>query len=82
MISRALIIDAATGRILRTLTAPPEMIALNVRAGEAAFLITDDNGGCINDNYVVLSDAGEMVLTEDAPEGATAPAYEIQYVAV
>lgn len=80
--NRALIIDAGTGAINRTIDAPPEMLALNVRPGEALFLLADDTGAVIADAHLVVSETGNLAPSDAAPEGFVAPAYELQYIAV
>lgn len=80
MISRAIVTDAVTGRFLRVITAPPEMLALNVRAGEVMFIVTNDDGLSIQDGHLIVSEAGEIVPSESAPEGLTAPGYDLQYI--
>lgn len=82
MTDRALVIDPATGMILRKVSAPPEMLALNAGDGESLFVITGDDGMHIDDAHVIVSELGVLTLTESAPEGLVAPAYELQYVAV
>lgn len=81
MTDRALVIDPATGAILRKVSAPPEMLALNAGDGESLFVITADDGMHIDDAHIVVSEEGALVLTETAPEGVTAPSYDLQYVA-
>lgn len=80
--NRALVIDGATGAIKRTIDAPPEMLALNVRAGEAMFLLADDTGAVIAESHLIVSDVGNLAPSGSAPEGFVAPGYELQYVAV
>lgn len=75
--NRALIVDATTGTILRVLTAPPSMIAANARPGEAAFVITNDDGLFLDDGRITVSEAGALI----ASDGLTAPGYDLQYVA-
>ena len=66
--SRALVIDTASGAILRTITASPTMLAEQVLPGEAVFVITDDTGAFINDAALRVSEAGEIeALTGSAP---------------
>ncbi|SFS42146.1 hypothetical protein [Brevundimonas viscosa] len=81
MTDRALVIDPVSGAILRKVVAPPEMLALNARDGEALFVITGDDGMHIDDGHIVVSEEGALVLAETAPAGVTAPAYDLQYVA-
>lgn len=80
--NRAVVIDDATGAVKRTLDMPPAMLALNVRPGEALFLLTDDTGFVIADAYLVVSETGNLVPSDAAPEGFVAPAYELQFIAV
>lgn len=80
MISRAIVTDAATGRFLRVITAPPEMLVPNIRAGEAMFIVIDDDGLCIHDGHLTLSETGEIVPAEGAPESLTVPGYDLQYI--
>lgn len=82
MTDRTLVVDDSTGAIRRTLLAPPEMLALNVEAGESLFVLAEDDGLTIDDAHVVVSELGVLILRETAPEGLTAPTYELQYVAV
>lgn len=79
MSPRTLVVDA-TGRILRTITAPPSMLAANVRDGESLFLVENDDGLVINDGLLVVSEAGEIAPAESAPEGMTVPGYDLQYI--
>lgn len=82
MSDRALVINGATGVIHRTLLAPPEMLALNVSAGEALFVIVGDDGLHFDDGIVLVGESGSLELAAGAPEGATAPTYELAYVAI
>jgi hypothetical protein len=79
---RTLVVDDASGAILRTIIAPPGMLALNVAAGESLFVVANDDGLCIDDAHVVVSELGDLTLSASAPAGVTAPPYELQYVAV
>ena len=54
--NRVLVIDDATGAIKRTIDAPPEMLALNVRAGEALFLLAD---GTVAEVHLAWSEHAE-----------------------
>lgn len=80
MTPRTLVVDA-TGRIRRTITAPPSMLAANAREGERLFLIENDDGLSLHDGHLVVSEAGALVPADGAPEGLTPPAYDLQYVA-
>lgn len=81
MTDRTLVIDDATGAIRRTLAMPPEMLALNVEAGESLFVVAGDDGLCIDDAHLVVGTTGALEPAPGAPSGTTAPAYELQYVA-
>lgn len=82
MTDRALVIDEATGSIRRTIHAAPAMLALQVGVGEALFVVVDDDGLCIHDGNLAVSEGGELIASESAPEGFEVPTYTIEYVAV
>lgn len=81
MTDRAVIVDAATGALLRFLTMPPTMLALNIRPGESAFQIIDDDGLHIDGRYVIVSEAGAWAASGSAPPGLILPATTLEYVA-
>ncbi len=78
---RAIVIDTATGAILRKITAPPTMFAAQAETGESLFALVDDDGAHIPDEHLIVSETGEWESVEGAPEGLTLPVSEIQYVA-
>lgn len=80
MTDRTLVVDDVSGAILRTIVAPPEMLSLNAGTGESLFVVTADDGLTIDDAHMIVSETGILTLAEGAPEGLTAPAYELQYV--
>lgn len=82
MSERGITVDDATGAILRTVTAPPDMLALNVTTGESLFVLSNDDGRWIDDGNLIVSETGVLEPGPSAPEGTTAPAYDLQYVAV
>lgn len=82
MSGRGVVVDDATGAILRTVTAPPEMLAANVTTGESLFVLTEDGGAWIDDANLIVSETGVLEPSPTAPEGTTAPAHELQYVAI
>ena len=82
MSGRGVVVDETTGEILRTVTAPPEMLAANVTTGESLFVLTEDGGAWIDDANLIVSETGVLEPSPAAPEGTTVPAHELQYVAV
>lgn len=81
MSARALIIDDATGAILRKLVGSPSMFALQAGSGQSLFALVDDEGGHIDDAHLIISETGEWEAAPGAPEGLTLPTIEIAYVA-
>ena len=82
MSERGIAVDDVTGAILRTVVGPPEMLALNVSTGESLFVLSGDDGLWIDDANLIVSETGVLEPGPSAPEGTTAPTYELQYVAV
>ena len=80
--SRALVIDTATGVISRTLDGEPALFALQLGAGESLWAIGEgDDGGKVDDAWVIVNDAGELELLGGAPAGVGAPAVTLEFVA-
>jgi hypothetical protein len=80
--SRALVIDTATGVISRTIDGDPALFALQIAAGESLWAIgEDDDGAKVDDAWVVVNGDGELELLGGAPGGVSAPAVTLEFVA-
>lgn len=80
--TRALVIDPATGEIKRKVTAPPAMLAVQAGDGEAVFALVDDDGGHIDDANLIVGETGDWEVKEGAPEGLSLPSASIEYIAL
>lgn len=79
MIVRGVSVEGS-GRIVRTISARPAKLGLNVGVGETLFQITDDDGSFVDDAHLVVSETGAFTPTPDAPEGVVTPGGELQLV--
>ena len=78
---RAIIVDAATGRIKRKVTSAPGMLGTQTEEGEIAFALINDDGAFIPDQHLVVSESGEWELAPGAPPTVTAPSSSFEYIA-
>jgi hypothetical protein len=78
---RAIVIDTATGAILRKITASPTMFAIQAGEGESLFALVDDDGAHIPDGHLIVSETGEWEAVEGAPEGLALPVSTIELIA-
>ena len=78
--SRAVIIETATGVIQRVLVGDPTMMADQVSAGQSLWVMgVGDDGAKINDRWVFVGD-GEFEILPGAPGGVGLPAGTIHFV--
>ena len=79
--SRAVIIETATGAIQRVLVGDPTMLVDQVSAGQSLWVMgVGDDGAKINDRWVVINGAGEFEILPGAPGGVGLPAGAIEFV--
>lgn len=78
--SRAVVIDAATGVIKRKVAGDPTMMALQVGPGESLYALAEDDGALIDDRHLIVSETGEWEAAPGAPEGFLPPTIPIFYV--
>lgn len=79
--SRALVIDTATGVIFRTLSGDPAMLSQQLVAGESLWVLGDgEDGAKVDDAWVIVNGDGELELVGGAPAGVVAPGITLEYV--
>ena len=78
---RAVVVDSATGEILRKITASPAVLGLQSGPGESVFVLVDDAGGHINDAHLRISESGEWETKSSTPEGFQLPISTVEFVA-
>ena len=78
--SRAVIIETATGVIQRVLVGDPTMMADQVSAGQSLWVMgVGDDGAKFDDRWVIVGD-GEFEILPGAPGGVGLPAGTIYFV--
>lgn len=79
--SRAVVIETATGAIQRVLVGDPTMLVDQVSAGQSLWVMgVGDDGAKIDDRWLVVGEAGEFEILPGAPGGVGLPAGEIHFV--
>jgi len=79
--SRAMVVETATGAIQRVLVGDPTMMADQVAAGQSLWVMgADDDGAKISDRWLVVGDGGEFEILPGAPGGVGLPAGTIHFV--
>jgi hypothetical protein len=79
--SRAVVIETATGAIQRVLVGDPTMLVDQVSAGQSLWVMgVGDDGAKINDRWVFVNGAGEFEILPGAPGGVALPAGTIHFV--
>ena len=79
--SRAMVVETATGAIQRVLVGDPTMMADQVGSGHSLWVMGEgDDGAKISDQWLVVGEAGEFEILPGAPGGLGVPAGEIQFV--
>jgi hypothetical protein len=79
--SRAMVVETATGAIQRVLVGDPTMMADQVAAGQSLWVMGEgDDGAKINDRWLVVGEAGEFEILPGAPAGLGVPAGAIHFV--
>lgn len=80
--SRALVIDTATGVIAKSISGDPAMFSQQIQAGESLWALgEDDDGAKVDDAWVIVNGDGELELLGGAPGGVSAPSITLEYVA-
>jgi hypothetical protein len=78
--SRAIVIETATGAIQRVLAGDPTMLAQQVGAGQSLWVLgVGDDGAKIDGRWVIVGDGGLEILL-GAPGGVALPAGTIEFV--
>lgn len=79
--SRALVIDTATGAVRLVLVGDPTMMAQQIVAGQSLWVMGDgDNGAKVNDRWVIVNGAGEFEILPGAPAGVSVPTGALEFV--
>jgi hypothetical protein len=79
--SRAIVVETATGAVRLVLAGEPTMMAQQVAAGESLWVMGgDDDGAKISDRWLIVNEAGEFEILPGAPGGLGVPAGEIHFV--
>jgi hypothetical protein len=79
--SRAMVVETATGAIQRVLVGDPTMMADQVVAGQSLWVMGEgDDGAKISDRWLVVGEAGEFEILPGAPGGLGVPAGAIHFV--
>jgi hypothetical protein len=79
--SRALVVETATGAVQRVLVGDPTMMADQVAAGRSLWVIgADDDGAKINDRWLIVGDGGEFEILPGAPAGVVVPGGTVHFV--
>lgn len=81
MSAAAVVIDDATGAILRKITGDPAMFSAQAGTGEGVFALVDYDGQSIPDAHLIVSEAGEWEAKVGAPVDLELPTVTIEYVA-
>lgn len=79
MINRILAVETTTGVIRRKILTPPDQAELQLRPGESLFVIIDDDGLCIDEANVVVSETGEWEASPTAPPDVVLPDRSMEY---
>ncbi len=78
--SRALVIDTVSGVIAKQLGGDPTMFGAEPVAGESLWALDADDGGYIDDEWIIVNGDGELELAGGAPGGITVPTVTLEFI--